>query len=223
MFSQCISNGWFSMDRNSRAYLDARLHIDALFETLGVYINIVETPEQITEIVNEIADDFITRFDTKPSNPTIKLDPFLMALYCDYILSMLPNEAAALPRTAMGVNLISKVKGYLYAYCHVSTTSKFLSQRGVYDTCGRELAFAMISHRRLGCRAGLSRDFCRDIMTVICNHATIDPKTQSGQRLLISSFEREQYINFVKSEPELRDLLNDNESAWGAFLQRFKQ
>ena len=221
MFSKEISNGWFIPDRNSSAYLHATTHVETLLEALNVSISFIETPEQVGETVNELTTTFLERFDTSPSNPTNRLDPFLMALNCDYILSWLPIETAASPRLRIKTDLIAKIRERLYVYCHISTTSKFVEQCENVGQCSRDLAFAMISHTRLGHGLVLSSGVGVDVIHIICKYTDIGLKTQGGQRKFISDSERGRYLDFVESVTELRDPFKDTVSAWGIFRQRF--
>ena len=221
MFSKEISNGWFIPDRNSGAYFHAKTHVETLLEAFCVSIRFIETPEQVGETVNELTTTFLERFDTSPSNPTTKLDPFLMALNCNYILSCQPIETDASPNSMIKTDLIAKIRERLYVYCHISTTSKFVEHHDNEIQRSRDMAFAMISHARLGHGLVLSRDIAVDVIHIICKYANMDKKTQEEQRRLISDSERERYLDFVRSTPSIRYSFNNMMSAWGIFRQRF--
>ena len=215
MFSRIISNWWFTPDTTSHEYLIAQENLNTLFETLDIRARYSGTPERISETINELADEFLGRFDESPSNPHVLLDPFLMAGNCIHILSKPMAHAGTRERRS----LQSKVSKLLHAYNHIFNTSVFTEQYDKSDDnkTKRDLAFAMISHERLGPIPWIGNSLDQDTICMICEQITRELKSQSEHRKFISDHKRHEYIDFVKSRMDLYERMCDETLVWALF------
>jgi hypothetical protein len=218
MFSLLISEWWFTPNPDSREYHLAEIHVANLLETLKVSLPGIKTPEHISDMVDELAKGFLERFDTSPSDPGIKFNPFLMAENCADILTKETQHPIGLD---IEVKLRNKVANLLRSYGHISLTAKFTSEL-LDEQRIRDVAFAMISHERLGNGQSVAQSLDSDIIKKLCNDAKL-VSSQEEQRRLISDGTgmRRKYIEFVFSQYESYMKIDSHTYAWTIFRNSF--